>query len=192
MKASLNWQEKRSEVREKSTKGKYLTSSLQCLSNDDVLLSLESMLQRSKNGTMGNYTAKGLREVQQHPMYGYGYLDHEEAYHLYSSFNELSCPDKQAFRDKLLDPDYGLPVYVNTEPISCKVFVVLKNGSGMVKFLVDYTTVLTSDTSYEREGHVIDNTLTILLKSMDTEYDRNVPRSVILSFPQTTGSRIDH
>ena len=48
VKASLNWQEKRSEVREKSTKGKYLRSSLRCLSNDDVLLLLESILQRSK------------------------------------------------------------------------------------------------------------------------------------------------
>ena len=48
VKASLNWQEKRSEVREKSTKGKYLRSSLQCLSNDDVLLSLASILLRSK------------------------------------------------------------------------------------------------------------------------------------------------
>ena len=103
---SLNWQEKRSEVREKSTKGKYLRSSLQCLSNDEVLLLLESILQRSKDGTQRNYTAKGLRAVQEHLMYGYGYLDLEEAYHLFSSFNELSCPDKQAFRDKLLDPDH--------------------------------------------------------------------------------------
>ena len=102
-------------------------------------------------------------------------------------------PDKQAVRDKLLDPDYGLPVYVITEPISCKVFVVLKNGSGMEKFLVDFTSVLTSDTSYEREGHVIDkDTLTILLKRTDTEYDRNVLQSVILSFSPTTGPRIDH
>lgn len=153
VKASLNWQEKRSEVREKSTKGKYLRSSLQCLSNDEVLLLLESILQRSKDGTQRNYTAKGLRAVQEHLMYGYGYLDLEEAYHLFSSFNELSCPDKQAFRDKLLDPDHGLPVYVITEPISCKVFVVLKNGSGMEKFLVDFTNVLTSDMSYGREGH---------------------------------------
>ena len=34
---------------------------------------------------------------------------------LYLYFNQLSCPDKQAFRDKLLDPDHGLPVHVITE-----------------------------------------------------------------------------
>ena len=39
VKASLNWPEKRSELREKSTKGKYLRSSLQCLSDDDVFKS---------------------------------------------------------------------------------------------------------------------------------------------------------
>ena len=54
VKASLNWQEKRLEVREKSTKGKYLRSSLQWLSNDNVLLLLESILQRSKDGTQRN------------------------------------------------------------------------------------------------------------------------------------------
>ena len=49
VKASLIWQEKRSEAREMSTKGKYLRSLLHCLSNDDVLLLLESILQRSKD-----------------------------------------------------------------------------------------------------------------------------------------------
>ena len=63
--ASLNWQEKRSKVREKSTKGKYLRSSLQRLSNDDVLLLMESILQRSKDRTLRNYTAKSLRAVQE-------------------------------------------------------------------------------------------------------------------------------
>lgn len=48
------------------------------------------------------------------------------------------------------------------------------------KFLVDFTNTLTSDTSYEREGQAIDkDTLTILLKSVDTEYDRNVLRTVV-------------
>ena len=80
----------------------------------------------------------------------------------------------------MLDPDHGLSVYVITEPILCKVFVVLKNGTGMEKFLVDFTNVLTSGRSYEREGHAIDkDTLTILLKSMDTEYYRNVLRTVM-------------
>ena len=108
----LSWHEKRCEVREKSTKGKYFRSSLQCLDNNEILLLLESILQRSKPGTQtANCTVRGLRAVQEHLMHGYGYLHLEEAYNLYSSFNECSCPNKQAFRDKLLDPHHGLPVY---------------------------------------------------------------------------------
>ena len=44
-------------------------------------------------------------------MHGNGYLHLEEAYNLYSSFSEFSCPNKQALRDKLLDPLHDLPVY---------------------------------------------------------------------------------
>ena len=44
-------------------------------------------------------------------MHGYGYLHLEEAYNLDSSFSEFSSPDKQAFRDKLLDPHHSEPVY---------------------------------------------------------------------------------
>ena len=103
--------EKRCEVREKSTKGKYFRSSLQCLDNNEILLLMESILERSKQGTQTNCTVRGLRAVQEHLMHGYGYLHLEEAYNLYSSFSEFSSPNKQAFRDKLLDPQHGLPVY---------------------------------------------------------------------------------
>ena len=72
-------------------------------------------------------------------MYGCGYKDFEEACHLYSSFSHFFCPDKQAFRDKLLYEIHGLPVYVITQPITCKIFVALKNSSDMEKFLVDFT-----------------------------------------------------
>ena len=67
------------------------------------------------------------------------YIDFEEAYHLYSSFVQFFCPEKQAFRDKLLDEIHGLPVYVITQPITCKSFVTLKNSSDMEKYLVDFT-----------------------------------------------------
>ena len=73
----LSWHEKR-EVREKSTKGKYFRSSLQCLDNNEILLLLESILQRSKQGTQTNCTVRGLRAVQEHLMHGYGYLHLEK------------------------------------------------------------------------------------------------------------------
>ena len=72
-------------------------------------------------------------------MYGCEYRDFEKAYHLYSSFSQFFCPDKQTFRDTLLDGIHGLPVYVISQPITCKIFVALKNSSDMEKFLVDFT-----------------------------------------------------
>ena len=117
----LSWHEKRCEVREKSMKGKYFRSSLQYLDNNEILLLLESIPQRSKQGTQtANCTVGGLRTVQEHLMHGYGYLHWLEAYNLYSSFSEFSCPNnKQAFRDKLLDPHHGLPVY---KELSARLF----------------------------------------------------------------------
>ena len=132
----LSWHEKRCEVREKSTKGKYFRSSLQCLDNNEILLLLESILQRSKQGTQTNCTVRGLRAVQEHLMHGYayGYLHLEEAYNLYSSFGEFSCPNKQAFRDKLLDSDHGLPVYKES---SARLFgLVMKEKCFFVSIMI--------------------------------------------------------
>ena len=70
---------------------------------------------------------------------GCGYINFEEAYHLYSSFGKFFCPEKQAVRDKLLDEIHGLPVYVITQPITNKIFVALKNSSDMEMYLVDFT-----------------------------------------------------
>ena len=70
---------------------------------------------------------------------GCGYIDFEEAYHLYSSFGQFFCPEKQVFRDILLDEIHGLPVYVITQPITCKIFVALKDSSDMEKYLVNFT-----------------------------------------------------
>ena len=132
----LSWHEKRCEVREKSMKGKYFRSSLQYLDNNEILLLLESILQRSKQGTQTNCTVRGLRAVQEHLMHGYayGYLHLEEAYNLYSSFSEFSCPNKQAFRDKLLDPHHGLPVYKGS---SARLFGLVMKGKQFFCFNYD-------------------------------------------------------
>ena len=65
-------------------------------------------------------------------------------------------PDKQAFRDKLLDGIHGLPLYIVTQPITCKIFVVLKNSSDMEKFLVDFTNSMIDDKN-NCKIHVVGN-----------------------------------
>lgn len=41
-------------------------------------------------------------------MYGYEYLDFQETYHLYLSFNQSPCPDKEALRENKLEIDVTL------------------------------------------------------------------------------------
>ena len=144
-------------MRRNSSKGTYLRSSLQCLDNNDVLLLRESILQSSKEGTQKVNAARGFRAVQEQLMYGCGYKDFEQAYHFYSSFSHFFFgPDKQAFRDKLLDGIHGLPLYIITQPITCKIFVVLKNSSDMEKFLVDFTNSMIDDKN-NCKIHVVGN-----------------------------------
>ena len=80
--------EKRCEVREKSTKGNYFRSSLQCLDNNEILLLLESILPRSKQGTQtANCTVRGLRAVQEHLMHGYGCIWKKPTIYILHSVN---------------------------------------------------------------------------------------------------------
>ena len=86
----LSWHEKRCEVREKSTKGTYFRSSLQCLDNNEILLLLESILSilpRSKQGTQMNCTVRPLRAVQEHLMHGYGYIWKKPTIYILHSVN---------------------------------------------------------------------------------------------------------
>jgi hypothetical protein len=173
----LNFLENRSEIRKTLLKGKYVRSSLQSLNDSDVSLMLESLVRHNKTYIAH---AQGLRSVQEHLMYGSGSLPFEEAHHIHSSFRKLSCPDRQAFRDKLLDPFHGLNVFIITQPITCNMFVVSKNNTNMWKFLVDFTDTIGEEASKSCEGLAIDSdTMTILLKSMDSEYDKNVLRTVL-------------
>ena len=72
--------------------------------------------------------------MQEHLMHGYGYLHLEEAYNLYSSFSEFSCPNKQAFRDKLLDPHQGLPV---SKESSARLFCLVMKEKCFFRFNYD-------------------------------------------------------
>ena len=102
--------------------------------NNEILLLLESILQRSKQGTQTNCTVRSLRAVQEHLMRGYGNSHLKEAYSLYSSFSEFSCSNKQAFRDKLLDPHHGLPVYKES---SARLFgLVMKEKRFFVSIMI--------------------------------------------------------
>jgi hypothetical protein len=112
--------------------------------------------------------ALGLRSVQEVLMHSSGYLPFDEAYHIYSSF--FACdPDRHAFRDKLLDPFYGLNVYIITQPgITGKVFIVLKENTEMEAFLVELFSGMFEEEGYENDMkkglHTLDRS-TVQLRS---------------------------
>ena len=93
-------------------------------------------------------------------------------------------PDRQVFRDKLMDPVYGLNVYIITQPgVTCKVFIVLQENPELESFFIEFCAGIFDEDAYEndiKELHSIDrSTVNLLLKSMDTEFDRNVLRTVL-------------
>jgi hypothetical protein len=117
-------------------KGKFIISSLQSLDEKDSLLRLDYLIMQHEDCQKGNM-ARAMKTVQEHLMYGDGYLLFDEAYHLFVSFFEFS-PNKLVFRDKLLDAYYGLNVLIVTIPVSSETFVVLKNSSKLQEFLNDF------------------------------------------------------
>ena len=134
-----------------------------------------SLYKRTYNANI----AQGLKSVQETLMYGKGYLPFDEAYHIYSSF--FVCdPDKQAFRDKLLEPVHGLNICIVTQPgISGTSFIVLKGSSKMEEFLVDFIFALEEQGAKSEILDLDYDTVNLLLKSIDTEYDKNVLRTIL-------------
>ena len=80
----LTWAQKRSDLREKSTLGKFVNS-LQGLNHEDVLLKLETKI--INNGKGPRASAHGLRAIMETMLHGSQfYMLFKEAFHIYGSF----------------------------------------------------------------------------------------------------------
>ena len=100
----------------------------------------------------------------------------KEAFHIYGSFFETN-KDEEAFRDILLHPETGLNVVIVTHPVTLERFVVLSNPSCDVSmfpamFLNHFTQEFLSGDENADQLRLDQETVSALLKSMDTEYDR--------------------
>ena len=83
--------------------------------------------------------------------------------------------DKEAFRDILLHPETGLNVVTVTHPVTLKRFVVSNNPSCDVSmFLNHFTQEFLSGDENADQLRLDQETVSALLKSMDTEYDRYI------------------
>ena len=81
----LTWAQKRSDLREKSTLGKFVNS-LQGLNHEDVLLKLETKIINNGKGHVRAST-HGLRTIMETMLHGSQfYMLFKEAFHIYGSF----------------------------------------------------------------------------------------------------------
>ena len=107
-----------------------------------------------------------------------GYLSLDAAYHIYCGYFHDS-PDKDHFRDTLLDPEVGLRVSLIIHPETSQSYVVLDPGYGLAKFFVE---ILSNNKPEEKLSRMNLDPYSVntIINSMDTEYDRSCAK-VLLS-----------
>ena len=96
-------------------------------------------------------------------------------------------------KDILLNPETGLNFVIVTNPVTLERFVVLNNPSCDVSMFLDHFTqeFLSGDENAD-QLRLDQETVSALLKSMDTEYDRSILRAIIaLLHTQTVNLGID-
>ena len=86
---------------------------------------------------------------------------------------------RKLFRDILLHPETGLNVVIVTHPVTLERFVVLNNPSCDVSmFLNHFTQEFLSGDENADQLRLDQETVSALLKTMDTEYDRSILRAI--------------
>ena len=107
-----------------------------------------------------------------------GYLSLDVVYHIYCGYFHDS-PDKDHFRDTLLDPEVGLRVSLIIHPETSQSYVVLDPGYGLAKFFVE---ILSNSKPEEKLSRMNLDPYSVntIINSMDTEYDRSCAK-VLLS-----------
>ena len=112
-----------------------------------------------------------------------GFMTFEYAYELYSGYQE-ALPDKEHFRDEMLNKLYSLPILIFTNPSDGQRFVLLSgNGLDVGPFLsyVGNSSACQSELSIQRFP-LSQESVHNVLKSMDTEYDRECARALFNAY----------
>ena len=151
---------------------------MQGLNHEDVLLKLETKIINNGKGH-ARASTHGLRAIMETMLHGSQfYMLFKEAFHIYGSFFETN-KDEQSFRDILLHPETGLNVVIVTHPVTLERFVVLNNPSCDVSmFLNHFTQEFLSGAENADQLRLDQETVSALLKTMDTEYDRSILRAI--------------
>ena len=182
---SISWTRRRSKIRNCCQVNETVRVSLQTLNAFDVAKRLAGIAEKNDS--------KHLRRTRQitglihvlneltalaDPRYGKskGVLPFQEAYELfYSAFEpELPVPDRHNFRDVLLSEEFGLPVAVFTW--NNVRYIVLNPEKWNIVRLLD---VFCEDRSSENRFDLDAESLSTIIDSMESEYDKSVLRAVL-------------
>ena len=187
----------RSKLRANSTVDQWIRCSLQSCSNpDDCFVLLTSIESQSRSERVKN-KIHGLSEVLKH-LYmpeicnGYrqnradGFLSFEEAYEIYSG-HQTTPVDNTEFRDILLHPVHGLPVYIVSLGHHPHRIIILKSADVNNSKLVSVA-LQRSEKVFEitQEKELQPDVMELIISSMDSEWDKECAK-LLLSYGKTRG-----
>lgn len=168
-------------IRSETRKKENVWSSLQPVLDVDSCKIRLQFLQSSTSGVKKKDVLHGLLELLCHlcmetvetPSQYKGYITFQHAFEIFSGHLSHQT-DKDTFKQHLLHPVHGLPVYIIALPFSPNRIITLKtsfvNVPELVNLLLDCN--LSSNTEEEKESLPPD-TVKNLLDSIDTEWDKD-------------------
>ena len=178
---------------EETSEGGYLRKSLQELGPSANMEFLVNKLQRYSHQKQPNQQKvdkyKGLLELLKLLVVVESPISFEEAFETYDghqSYSQDTPAGKLEFRDHLLHPVHGLPVYVLFKPNHFHVVAIRPDGSHHTESLLRWLLLDHNRPSHdivdENKGLTLNASNTsAILESMDTEWDRKCARVLLSS-----------
>ena len=177
---------RRSETRKQSVAGKFLRRSNQTCKVSNNLTKLEGLLKVTKSASKAK-VLEGLMFVLRQLLVkepatdkAMGILTFCDAYDLYCGFMDTR-PEEAQFRDHLLDQEHGLCVYITM--IHKTRLIVLQNESTDIgQLLLELERIEDEDEINTSSRYFLnEDSLSKILSSMDTEYDRMALKAVLFA-----------
>lgn len=162
---------KRTTVRTKSYLDQNLRVSLQTLSAEESLVRLENKLDKSTNNKL-----RGIRQILLE-LRVCGCIDFEFGFEVFSSFFN-TLPQRQYFRDSLIEETYGIPVLIYREKFG-QQWIILKDGSVPMESIFLHLVQKEEPRQEEYGEDVAAELVHRAIDSMVNEYDRQVTKALL-------------
>ena len=186
----LTWHEKRQTIRKETSFSQWLKVSLQECNVEDNVSKLLGLM-KSTSSKLKRRKLLGLIAVFEELIAENGILDFKEAFDLFSAYQDTAC-DKDVFRDNLLDKEIGLTVVYFVHPVKLYAQIALRSTLVRVENIIENVLSNTKnkldELDWQQEHDSLSNLpvfihdpqyLKLLLKVMDTEFDRQVVKTII-------------